>query len=726
MSTWGALTHVANSAYSYATGTYLPSDAKRLRGVQAAYQQAYGTQDIPVFFQLVNGVPQAPRTHDTWDEQLYAPRPAGCEYGAAVDGLLRAIIAYQRRREQRAPTTTCYGNDPHNLVCEEVKYWARTVLLGFSGKEDESLEVRRRIDFLYNVATDDAVFKPGGAMRALLGDLIRELNKVLQRMQGDAHKAAEALFRQFAVQCAEAVRHGTLFLFNVFRTGPLVDDRGFVGLVAAVLRLQDRGTGPPPPYLQPEDPLLGALGTTSGSLLEVLVNSASFDSVREGCSPTHTTRAPKASSPEPCFYDASGAPCLPSSVAAVRPQYALTGASRLGQRLGDNSGLATHFLRDGAAEALAAWLGLHGATQRLASLVGLSHAARELAGQGGNVLVLLLGGEYVRQFLNVFAQLASEVTSRVGVMVRAADAYIPDALRLPPEHPDFPWLMYYRRARLCHDALMRELQACLNTSNLIMARADEIPLSADLVQQQAAAFLEALQWVAGAAPALATSPAPRHGQSNSSTPVSPVLLGPDAAQDRVPLTKLQLQGSVPFSRRAPPLGVTVALPSAASVADGSRDAAGGSSLLQEVPNGREDADAEGDPDWLDVTVPGAEKDRWAQELERAAKELYMQYHSGVWDCEMTEADKQPFQHEVLKQTALHLSTMSDIVGNRAGEVYRDEMRQYATGLAKAGVQYGLKGAAQAAHLGKLSTRTLSSLGQQLYEYWTVGRHFQQR
>ena len=39
---WGALAYVANSAYSYATGTYLPSDAKRLRCVQTAYQKVRG------------------------------------------------------------------------------------------------------------------------------------------------------------------------------------------------------------------------------------------------------------------------------------------------------------------------------------------------------------------------------------------------------------------------------------------------------------------------------------------------------------------------------------------------------------------------------------------------------------------------------------------------------------------------------------------------------------
>ena len=33
---------------------------------------------------------------------------------------------------------------------------------------------------------------------------------------------------------------------------------------------------------------------------------------------------------------------------------------------------------------------------------------------------------------------------------------------------------------------------------------------------------------------------------------------------------------------------------------------------------------------------------------------------------MSEAEKTPYQHEVLKQTALHLNTASDIVGNNAG------------------------------------------------------------
>uniref|UniRef100_A0A7S1IA09 Uncharacterized protein n=1 Tax=Eutreptiella gymnastica TaxID=73025 RepID=A0A7S1IA09_9EUGL len=133
---------------------------------------------------------------------------------------------------------------------------------------------------------------------------------------------------------------------------------------------------------------------------------------------------------------------------------------------------------------------------------------------------------------------------------------------------------------------------------------------------------------------------------------------------------------------------------------------------------REDA---GDLYSLDVSVPDAEKERWAQELERAAKELYLEYHSGVWDCEMEEADKLPYQHEVLKQTALHLNTMSDIVGNNAGELYREELRRYATCLANASMHYGLQGANRAAVIGKLSATTLSNIGLQLYQHWRIGK-----
>jgi hypothetical protein len=177
------------------------------------------------------------------------------------------------------------------------------------------------------------------------------------------------------------------------------------------------------------------------------------------------------------------------------------------------------------------------------------------------------------------------------------------------------------------------------------------------------------------------------------------------------LTRLQIQSQGPFRRRTSP----------------SRSDAGAGGPAASLPDESESSTAQtvDEVDWLDITVPGAEKDRWAQELERAAKELFMQCQAGLWDCEMTEADKRPFQQEVLKQTAVHLGAMSDMVGNRAGEVYREEMRQYVASLALTGVQYGLQGASQVASLGKLSANTLSSLARHLYHHWTVGRHFSQ-
>ena len=56
-------------------------------------------------------------------------------------------------------------------------------LLSFSGHEHETIELKHRIDFLYNVATDNFLFKPGGCMRSLLGDVVRELNSVQLRLQ---------------------------------------------------------------------------------------------------------------------------------------------------------------------------------------------------------------------------------------------------------------------------------------------------------------------------------------------------------------------------------------------------------------------------------------------------------------------------------------------------------------------------------------------------------------
>ena len=43
---WGAISYVAGSAYSYATGTYPSLDAKRLLAVQSAYKQAYNSHEV--------------------------------------------------------------------------------------------------------------------------------------------------------------------------------------------------------------------------------------------------------------------------------------------------------------------------------------------------------------------------------------------------------------------------------------------------------------------------------------------------------------------------------------------------------------------------------------------------------------------------------------------------------------------------------------------------------
>ena len=40
------------------------------------------------------------------------------QFSAQADYIIRTVIAYQNRRQQRAHHGTCYDNDPHNLVCE--------------------------------------------------------------------------------------------------------------------------------------------------------------------------------------------------------------------------------------------------------------------------------------------------------------------------------------------------------------------------------------------------------------------------------------------------------------------------------------------------------------------------------------------------------------------------------------------------------------------------------
>ena len=86
--------------------------------------------------------------------------------------------------------------------------------------------------------------------------------------QGDFHKAAQELFRQFTVHCASAVKNFSLFLFNVLRTGSLADDRGFLDLCNAVLKAE-RYRHRPPSDTEELDYLFDCLSTTSGSIMQV-------------------------------------------------------------------------------------------------------------------------------------------------------------------------------------------------------------------------------------------------------------------------------------------------------------------------------------------------------------------------------------------------------------------------------------------------------------------------
>ena len=115
----------------------------------------------------------------------------------------------------------------------------------------------------------------------------------------------------------------------------------------------------------------------------------------------------------------------------------------------------------------------------------------------------------MRQFLNVFSQLASEITAKAHSIMRAADAHVPEALRLQvacpgegsgrwrraqdprgcvlrcgpsvhnctgpsparplqSDHPDFQWLTYYKRGKMYLEALLRDMQHCRDTSSQVL------------------------------------------------------------------------------------------------------------------------------------------------------------------------------------------------------------------------------------------------------------------
>eukprot|EP01127_Copromyxa_protea_P020259 TRINITY_DN6743_c0_g1_i1.p1 TRINITY_DN6743_c0_g1~~TRINITY_DN6743_c0_g1_i1.p1 ORF type:complete len:1288 (-),score=233.38 TRINITY_DN6743_c0_g1_i1:86-3949(-) len=413
---------------------------------------------------------------ETWHTRM---RGRGKLRTYALD-MISEICSYQTARKLPNDSAEC-------MFLEELKHWATFELALYELREDNLVEIEKRVRYLEAVLAQDSLFyslvwRERTVQKIIVESCLRLKYQVIPEIKNEiALKCAREQLSEFRFELKEALHAGTYFLYHIFRDSRKTD----LETLTVDRMLRHEGD---------------TMDTSSGRLLYHILSSGAFAEAFPNDNIEIRKRMKEAKleeeevSPEnnmdtATLFDSHGNLCMPRSLYLEMTQkdpetvkqdpVMLTKdvlSNLFDKRLGTkHTGIEAGFHNHPyVAEQL---VKSHAALQELAKFVQIIIKAERCAGGGGDLLIYGFANKQLNALLETYRALVKSVRSHFEVLLRIAELrfqQLVDKNQAEPERNTF--VPHYRQihAKFYHfDNQLARTEKCCDT---ILIKANSLSL----------------------------------------------------------------------------------------------------------------------------------------------------------------------------------------------------------------------------------------------------------